>query len=509
MSERYGGRVQGAGLDRRAFLSQVAWTAGAAALSTGVAGRLASSADSVLDLGAAERVAAVRAPGIVTRRQWGADESLRSSSRGFAPIRKFIVHHTATGDGASNPAALIRSIYRYHTQTRGWDDIGYNFLIDPGGRIWEGRWARDYRSGELHDGESSGGEGVIGAHARDHNTGSVGIAFLGTYTGGTRPTRGALEALVNLVAWKCAAHGVDPQGASGYTNGVGLRVSFPNIAGHRNVGQTGCPGTLMDHLPWVRTKVALRIGHGLIGYRILRSDGNMAHLGGAADLGNPRVFGARSGLVDVVSPTDRQGYWAVHEDGGVLSFGLPFHGSAHGLGHGGIVDVAPARNGKGYGLVSRHGGVYAFGDFPYHGSAASVRIVGSAVSLLTFPDGSYSVVTDAGGVYAFGGAPFRGSATDYRHGGIADAAPDPRGRGYWLLSRNGGVYAFGVPYYGNMDDVSRWIGPARRIVPSPSGRGYLILAANGGVYAFGDAAFHGSDARGARDAVALAPVVRV
>lgn len=508
MSEFAGGRVRGAGVDRRAFLGRALQTVGGTALAATGAGQLVRGAGSVLDLEGARPIGALVAPRIVTRGRWGADESLRTSSRSFAPIRKFIVHHTATGDGGSDPAGLVRSIYRFHTQSRGWDDIGYNFLIDPAGRVYEGRWARDYPAGELHDGENARGEGVRGAHALNHNTSSVGIAFLGTFTGGAAPTRDALEGLITLIAWKAAVHGIDPQGASRYRNSLGVTRRFPNITGHGTVGSTSCPGSVADRLAWVRSKVAARIGNGLIGYRVLRGDGRVAHLGGAADLGSPRDHGARSGLVGLVSPVDHQGYWAVARDGGVLSFGLPFYGSAHGLGHGGIRDAAVMPGRRGYGLVSRHGGVYAFGDFPFHGSAANLRMVGTPVALLTFASGGYSIVTDAGAVYAFGRAPFEGAATNFPHGGIAHAAADPRGRGYWLLSRHGGVYAFGVPYHGNMQGVRGWKGPARRIVPSPNGGGYLILTANGGIYAFGNAAFHGSNVHG-DDAVGLAPVVRV
>ena len=114
---------------------------------------------------------------IITRAQWGADESLRSGSPGFAGIRKCIVHHTVTPnyrDGAS----MCRSILRFHTQGNGWSDIGYNFLIDHVGNVFEGRWARSYAPGERHTGEDTSHRGVIGAHARNYNTGSAGIALL-------------------------------------------------------------------------------------------------------------------------------------------------------------------------------------------------------------------------------------------------------------------------------------------------------------------------------------------
>ena len=80
---------------------------------------------------------------------WGADETLRTADRTFAPIQKLIVHHSATPLSA-DPTADIRNIYKFHIEGRDWADIAYNFVIDQNGRIYEGRWARDYADGEVH-----------------------------------------------------------------------------------------------------------------------------------------------------------------------------------------------------------------------------------------------------------------------------------------------------------------------------------------------------------------------
>jgi hypothetical protein len=89
-------------------------------------------------------------PAVIPRAGWGANESLRYDSSGkeiwppaFWPIQKLIVHHTDTQNGDPDPAATVRSIYYYHAVTQGWGDIGYNFLIDESGRIYEGRHSRD------------------------------------------------------------------------------------------------------------------------------------------------------------------------------------------------------------------------------------------------------------------------------------------------------------------------------------------------------------------------------
>jgi hypothetical protein len=214
--------------------------------------------------GGAVRAASVSQPTVIPRAGWGADESLRFDSNGkeiwpptFWPIQKLIVHHTATQNNDPNPAATIRSIYYYHAVTQGWGDIGYNFLIDESGNVYEGRHSRDFAFGEAPTGEDLNGNGVTGAHAQGYNSGTVGIALLGTLStqDATPQARAALE---RLLAWKADRHGIDPLGSSLYINPVsGLQATFPNIAGHRDVAATECPGSAFyADLPSIRTDVA-------------------------------------------------------------------------------------------------------------------------------------------------------------------------------------------------------------------------------------------------------------
>ncbi|MBW3547565.1 MAG: peptidoglycan recognition protein [Actinobacteria bacterium] len=183
-------------------------------------------------------------PPVITRAQWGADESLRRDSPDFAPIHRAILHHTVTPTNEPDPAGRIRAIYRYHVVNRRWSDIAYNFLVDSDGRIYEGRWARSYGPGQVHDGEDGGGRGVIGAHARGHNTGSLGIAVLGTYNGQSGPTDAALGAVAVLVAWKFGPRGIDPRAPGA-------------LVGHRDVVATGCPGDgVHQRLPHLREQAA-------------------------------------------------------------------------------------------------------------------------------------------------------------------------------------------------------------------------------------------------------------
>ncbi|MFL5883579.1 MAG: N-acetylmuramoyl-L-alanine amidase [Thermoleophilaceae bacterium] len=215
----------------------------------------------------AHAAAAYAQPPVTPRAGWGADESLRYDSTGketwppaFYPVQKLIVHHTDTQNNDPDPAATIRSIYYYHAVTQGWGDIGYNFLIDESGRIYEGRHSRTYAPGESPTGEDLNGNGVTGAHAQGFNSGTVGVALLGTLTN-QDATPAARHALEQLLAWEASTHGIDPKGSSVYTNPVnGTQKAFPNIAGHRDVNATECPGGVFyATLPTIRADVAAMV----------------------------------------------------------------------------------------------------------------------------------------------------------------------------------------------------------------------------------------------------------
>ena len=107
--------------------------------------------------------AMTRKPSIVTRTEWGANESWRSGSPSYAPVKMAFVHHTASGNGysAAEAPAVVRGTYAYHTKSLQWSDVGYNFLVDRYGVIYEGRYGGVAR-------------GVIGAQVLGFNTGSTG-----------------------------------------------------------------------------------------------------------------------------------------------------------------------------------------------------------------------------------------------------------------------------------------------------------------------------------------------
>ena len=236
--------------------------------------------------------AGVAQPTVIPRSGWGADESLRFDATGkeiwpaaFYPVQKVIVHHTATQNNDPDPAATIRAIYQYHAVTQGWGDIGYNFLIDESGRIYEGRYSRQYAPGESPTGEDLNGQGVTAAHTQGYNSGTVGIALLGTLTN-QDATPAARSALEHLIAWIDDSHAIDPQGSALYTNPVsGTQATFANIAGHRDLAATECPGGVFyATLPTIRSDVTALIAAAQPGFSIAASPSSATvPPGGSAD----------------------------------------------------------------------------------------------------------------------------------------------------------------------------------------------------------------------------------
>ena len=177
----------------------------------------------------------------------------------FYATRKLVVHHTDTSDDYTDRAgaeAQIRSIYYYHSVTQGWGDIGYNFLIDKFGNIYEGRYSRDY-AGANPTGDDATGRGVTGAHTGGWNSGTVGVALLGTLTTHDA-TPAAREALQRLLAWEAGRNGIDPLATQPFVNPVsGATITTANIAGHRDYAATACPGdAFYPTLPAIRAGTA-------------------------------------------------------------------------------------------------------------------------------------------------------------------------------------------------------------------------------------------------------------
>ncbi|MEU1556248.1 peptidoglycan recognition protein family protein [Streptomyces scabiei] len=191
-------------------------------------------------------------PRIVTRAGWGADEKLRERDfRYTTRVSAAFVHHTASGNNykCAQAPSVIRSIYRYHVVSSGWRDIGYNFLVDKCGNIYEGR---------------AGGvaKPVMGAHTLGFNTNSMGVAVLGSY-GTTKPPAVAVKGIAQLTAWKLGLYGANPKGKTYLTSGggnlyaKGKKVQLHVISGHRDGFATECPGgRLYGKLGTARTEAA-------------------------------------------------------------------------------------------------------------------------------------------------------------------------------------------------------------------------------------------------------------
>jgi hypothetical protein len=187
----------------------------------------------------------------VPRSAWVADETIVKGTPSYAPAIRFAsVHHTAGPNdySPSQAAAILRGIQIYHVRSNGWNDIGYNFLVDRYGTVYEGRAGGIDRN-------------VVGAHIRGFNTGSVGVAIMGTF--GTSPVPAAAEtALENLLAWRLDLAHVDPLSTLTFVSGgserypAGTPVLLRAVSGHRDTGLTSCPGdVLYARLPAIAAQV--------------------------------------------------------------------------------------------------------------------------------------------------------------------------------------------------------------------------------------------------------------
>lgn len=209
------------------------------------------------------RAAKSSTPVVVTRAEWGADESISpksgSCTRAFAPVQQLFVHHTAGSNSKTqDSAATMRAIYWYHVKNNGWCDIGYNFVVGRDGRLYEGRWARSYAPGETHTGEDETGRAVIGAHVAGYNTGSIGVSLMGNFELEELPAN-MRTTLVDFLAWRSQQHGLDPEAKHTYVNGTTSRELY-YIAGHRDAGSTACPGkNVYKILPDIRRETRARM----------------------------------------------------------------------------------------------------------------------------------------------------------------------------------------------------------------------------------------------------------
>jgi N-acetylmuramoyl-L-alanine amidase len=196
------------------------------------------------------RAAQAAQPSVIPRSQWGGDtQCTPRGTPSYGQVQMAFVHHTVSANtyGPQDSAAMVLGICRFHRNSNGWDDVGYNFLVDKYGQIFEGR---------------AGGidQPVVGAQAQGWNAQSTGVANIGTYSDVPQSDQ-AIDAMARLIAWKLPLHGVPVTGqvslrsAGGSTNRYpsGTSHAFERISGHRDGNATSCPGdALFAQLPRLR-----------------------------------------------------------------------------------------------------------------------------------------------------------------------------------------------------------------------------------------------------------------
>ncbi|KAA0931878.1 peptidoglycan recognition protein family protein [Streptomyces apricus] len=205
---------------------------------------------------AARPVAAHQAPKpvIVPRERWLGDASVTQAPTRYAErVSAVFVHHTDSPNGydCADAPRIIQYLYTGQAGDRHWDDIGYNFLVDRCGTVYEGRAGGTARA-------------VVGAHTQGFNVGTAGIAALGTFTAGAQVPRAMTDAIAAVAAWKLGLADIDPRAAVRLvsTNSLsryraGTSGTFTAVSGHTDGYWTACPGAaLMARLPEIRQHAA-------------------------------------------------------------------------------------------------------------------------------------------------------------------------------------------------------------------------------------------------------------
>jgi len=188
----------------------------------------------------------------VTREQWGASQCQPRSAPEYGQVKAVAVHHTVSLNDYTPAEApqIVLAICRYHRNSNGWNDIGYNALVDRYGTIYEGR------AGGLD-------QAIVGAQAQGFNSQTAGVANIGDYSS-ISAGDAALRATADYIRWKLTVHGQPLSGPVTLTSGggsesryaAGAKVTVDRVLGHRDLGRTACPGDgLYDQLDEIRSLV--------------------------------------------------------------------------------------------------------------------------------------------------------------------------------------------------------------------------------------------------------------
>jgi hypothetical protein len=450
--------------------------------------------------------AAVPAPGIISRDEWGAlpwnpnDNPDCTAQPAATKARYAIIHHTVNANNysAADAYAMVRGIQQFHVYTNGWCDIAYNFLVDRFGRVFEGR---------------AGGvdRGIIGGHARGFNTGSIGVSMLGDFSSLTPPAA-TEDAITRLLAWKFALHGIDAGGHVWVTSRCPESsckyqepavVLLPTIVGHRDVGVTACPGGAgYPMLARLRANVApivLKSGpfHPLPGWtpqsgvpRVLSLDAfGGLHPGGAAT-SVPHDYFPWAAVARGIAGTSTRGY-VVDGSGGLHAYGTaePATGGTGWWPNADIVRgvaLGPTQS-SGY-VLDWWGGLHPFGGAPKPTATGYWPGRDVARDIVTLPGGTSGYVLESwGGLHPFGGAPGVGDGPYWYGWDIARAvALRPDGPGGYVLDGWGGVHPFGGAPSINAPGYRYGADVFRDLVMLPGGVGYAVDA-DGVIWPVGNA----------------------
>ena len=262
---------------------------------------------------------------VTTRAEWGANASYMSWDPDYASAGHVVVHHTAGTNNysAGQSASIVRGIYYYHAVTLDWGDIGYNFLIDKYGTVFEGR------SGSV---AAPAGRMSVGAHARGVNTGTMGLSMMGDYSS-VSPSEAQLRSVGRMAGWFLKRAGImDANGWAGlhvWTTEryqAGSTISMPRILAHRDVGYTSCPGDVgYSRLGTIRTIAQQQIS-GSGGWKAesgswyyLRPDGAKA-TGWVADAGSWYYLdGSRGGVMTTGWLRESSSWYYLKSDGAMAT----------------------------------------------------------------------------------------------------------------------------------------------------------------------------------------------
>ena len=435
-------------------------------------------------------------PAVNNRASWGARAPQCTISQ-MTGLTRAVIHHSANaGDynttSLADSKANVRAIQNYHMDVNGWCDVGYHFLVDKLGNIFEGR------SGSMTSLPRGSHDSV--------NDQSFGFCIMGYYhtPNNNTPTGPLRDSLYDVIAWRMPS-AWSPYGSSTYGGVAGV----PVLAGHRNVKSTACPGDLMYN-PYItgnvnggdaRDGVNYRKNNGAPsllnrkgiartpsgqGYWIVASDGGVFSFGDAAFYGALPGSVTVNNIVGIAAKPQGDGYWLVGSDGGIFSFGAAgFYGSMGGQPlNQPIVGMASTASGNGYWLVAKDGGIFAFGDAPFNGSWGGQGLT-DFVGMAATPGNGYWLVRATGSIYSFGANYYGGGEAG---SGVVSITATSDGGGYWQVRDNGAIFSYGnAGYAGGANEPGNFVGVAR----GPSNGGYWLVKKDGAIYSFGDAPYQG------------------